>query len=191
MWSAAVDGKYSVSSGYQWLLGEQRSCHYAPVIWNRCVLPKHSFILWLVLLRRLLTLDRLASWLVVDIDETCVLCGQEWETLSHLFFMCSFSRRLVLEVAVWLGIDDCPVTHRRWRAWLGHCGRGLSLRAGVWSAMMAAAVYSLWLERNRRRHGQPACAVEELMHRLKDEFKCRLPLRAHGDDGYIRQLLVG
>lgn len=111
-WLMAADNRYSVASGYYWLLGDLDMFRFAPAVWNRCVLPKKSFILWLVLLRRVITMHRLASWLELDIDSRCVLCGGEQETIPHLFFSCTFSSRFVLALAAWLGITDCPVSHR-------------------------------------------------------------------------------
>ncbi|KAL0293201.1 UNVERIFIED_CONTAM: hypothetical protein Sradi_6951300 [Sesamum radiatum] len=65
-----------------------------PVIWHRLlggkfVLPRHGFILWLAILERLSTMDRIWS---STMGQQCVLCGgQQLETHIHLFFRCSFT----------------------------------------------------------------------------------------------------
>lgn len=60
-WCGFRNGVYSVAQAYEWLLGEQAQFRYAKVLWHKFIFPKHAFILWLVLRRRLLTLDRIKS----------------------------------------------------------------------------------------------------------------------------------
>lgn len=162
-WLAAPARHYTVASGYDWMLGENGEFRFAPSVWHPNVLPKYSFILWLVIQRKVLTLDRLAQWFEHSVDTTCVLCGEDQETLPHLLFACPFSRSLMLVVAEWVGLHACPVRRRHWRSWIGHCGHGRSVRIGTWCAAMVAKVYTVWMERNRRMHDQAACTVESLI----------------------------
>ncbi|KAL0455371.1 UNVERIFIED_CONTAM: hypothetical protein Slati_0876300 [Sesamum latifolium] len=59
------------------------------VVWHQLLggkfkIPRHDFMLG-----RLSTMDRI--WVQFS-DTSCILCGGDWETHSHLFFECSFTR---------------------------------------------------------------------------------------------------
>lgn len=60
-WVGIVNGEYSIAKTYDWLIGERSPFRYANVVWHRYNVPKHAFISWLVLHRRLLTLDRVKN----------------------------------------------------------------------------------------------------------------------------------
>ncbi|GJT00995.1 putative ribonuclease H-like domain-containing protein [Tanacetum coccineum] len=71
---------------------------YPKVIWYRHVwftqcIPRHAFITWVAIRERLKTRDRLARWFSIP-DLSCLLCKENSESHSHLFFSCSFSKRL-------------------------------------------------------------------------------------------------
>jgi len=53
------------------------------VVWEQWSLPKYSFILWLAVLGKLRTRDRLVFVLT---DPNCMFCRQVEESYSHLFF---------------------------------------------------------------------------------------------------------
>ena len=55
------------------------------VVWEQWSLPKYSSILWLAILGKLRTHDRLRFILI---DPTCVFCRHEEESHGHLFFAC-------------------------------------------------------------------------------------------------------
>lgn len=84
-WGGLVHGVYSVKAGYEWLLGTHEMFRYSKAVWNACILPKHAFILWLLMRQRLLTTDRLVKWYGSGVCTQCVLCCVEFETSNHLF----------------------------------------------------------------------------------------------------------
>lgn len=60
IWMPSGDGFYTPKSGYLWLLGDFPIFPLARVVWNRFVIPKNGFLMWLVVQGKLLTRDRLA-----------------------------------------------------------------------------------------------------------------------------------
>lgn len=56
---------------------------------------KYSIILWRIKNRQIKTLQMINAW-EVQIQATCLLCGKEPETISHLFINCEFSRFLLI-----------------------------------------------------------------------------------------------
>lgn len=66
---------------------------WAKVVWSRNLLPRYVFILWIAFWERLLTLQKLAQWGIVD-SNLCHLCHRHMESQAHLFFHCSYSRKV-------------------------------------------------------------------------------------------------
>ncbi|XP_018461208.1 uncharacterized protein LOC108832214 [Raphanus sativus] len=125
-----------------------------PVSWNSVVwfkeeIPRCSFITWTAYLGRLPTRDRLISW-GLSVPSGCVLCSAADESISHLFFQCSFA------AATWSRfcgrfMASPPATLA---AIADHC---LSLQGphaprakAVMKLLNQVIVYSLWRERNVR-----------------------------------------
>ncbi|VVB04320.1 unnamed protein product [Arabis nemorensis] len=119
-------------------------------VWNKARIPKHAFTVWLFVLNRNPTLDRLRRW-GCDVEQMCFLCGMENESRNHLFFLCTYSK------AVWVATVDRLLSYTPpfdWDdilQWLPTANPdkvfSLALLQG-WQA----CVYEIWLERNRRYH---------------------------------------
>lgn len=101
-WPAIVNGEYNVAAAYKWLIGPKDTFRYHRAVWHKLVLPKHCIILWLVLFRKLLTVDKLSSWGVPNVDMGCTLCMSRLKSINHLFFNCGFSRVVMMEIAQWM-----------------------------------------------------------------------------------------
>ncbi|GKC17938.1 RNA-directed DNA polymerase, eukaryota, reverse transcriptase zinc-binding domain protein [Tanacetum coccineum] len=71
---------------------------FPKVIWHKHVwysqcIPRHAFITCVAIKGRLKTKDRLSKWFSMQ-DLSCLLYGVDNESHSHLFFSCSYSKRL-------------------------------------------------------------------------------------------------
>ncbi|XP_076891961.1 uncharacterized protein LOC143543541 [Bidens hawaiensis] len=66
----------------------------AKVIWFSQAIPRHAFFLWQATKERLPTQDRLYAWKVLAQDKYCALCNQQRDSHNHLFFECSYSRKV-------------------------------------------------------------------------------------------------
>ena len=71
-------------------------------MWSTFNVPKHAFISWLAILNRLRTKDKLRA-LGITMDESCAFCSEQ-ETRDHLFFECSFTKELWIEVLQMRGL---------------------------------------------------------------------------------------
>ncbi|GJV22625.1 retrovirus-related pol polyprotein from transposon TNT 1-94 [Tanacetum coccineum] len=58
------------------------------VIWYPNCIPRHAFILWLLVQERLPTQDRLCKWYPNRVMK-CALCSQEQDSHQHLIFKCN------------------------------------------------------------------------------------------------------
>lgn len=76
---------------YMAIRGEQPTVYWRRIICNNKASPKALFITWLMPHNRLATKSRLCEWRVL-IANTCVICLEASETISHLFFECPTSQ---------------------------------------------------------------------------------------------------
>lgn len=79
--------KFCNAMAYDWLRTKEDSEPWMRMIWKNYIPPKHSFILWLAIHGRLNTKD---LWINVFINNMCVFCKRQQETISHLFLRCTF-----------------------------------------------------------------------------------------------------
>ncbi|XP_016691291.1 uncharacterized protein [Gossypium hirsutum] len=63
------------------------------LLWFPLHIPKHSLIAWMVIFNRLPTRDRLLAF-GISIDTCCFFCMDAAEKCDHIFFECSFSRKV-------------------------------------------------------------------------------------------------
>lgn len=97
-WSGEKDGHYSVKSAYRFMLGEWQmgdDSHWTKM-WSLDIPPKVKNFFWRVCTNTLPTKDALRTKRLV-IDNMCVLCGGEGETVAHVFLGCGFAKQ------VWAG----------------------------------------------------------------------------------------
>nr|XP_009759510.1 PREDICTED: uncharacterized protein LOC104212030 [Nicotiana sylvestris] len=71
----------------------------------RGLIPRHSFILWMTVQKRLAITDSLLSW-GIQVPYACVLCSTgAAETHIHLFFKCSYSKDIWGKLLKWINIS--------------------------------------------------------------------------------------
>ncbi|GKA70985.1 RNA-directed DNA polymerase, eukaryota, reverse transcriptase zinc-binding domain protein [Tanacetum coccineum] len=72
---------------------------WCDAVWFSNCTPKHSFILWIAILGRSTTQDKLQKW-YPDKQMTCSLCDLCPDSIGHLFFECNYSN------VVWAGLKE-------------------------------------------------------------------------------------
>ncbi|KAI5662011.1 hypothetical protein M9H77_21334 [Catharanthus roseus] len=97
----ASGGTFWTVNAYTFFAHHGKKLSWTKIVWNVTFLPKFSFILWLAVLGKLPILDRLTF---LDVDSTCKLCNQQEESLSHLFFTCSFTGDIWKSIREWAGL---------------------------------------------------------------------------------------
>ncbi|XP_074291401.1 uncharacterized protein LOC141618191 [Silene latifolia] len=93
-------GQYTLRQGYQWLKPDGDKVRWYPWMLNSWIIPRHTFLCWLVAQHRLLTQDRLFRMSIIQ-HNCCFLCGLEEETHEHLFFGCIYSKMCLQLVKDW------------------------------------------------------------------------------------------
>jgi hypothetical protein len=118
-WSSVVGGKLqplhwclvgipmlstSCQSTYDFLRARGAKVAWDRVVWEPWSMPRYNFILWLAVLGRLKTKDRLHF---ASIDASCVFCWHEDETHAYLFFSGAWTSSLWGKIKSWLRINRC------------------------------------------------------------------------------------
>ncbi|XP_020249644.1 uncharacterized protein LOC109827093 [Asparagus officinalis] len=171
--SCCVNGKISMSAIYNALYQSNTSAVWAETTWGRLNYPKHSFILWLVNHSRHLTQERLCRLRLLDAN-LCVLCSSQPENCKHLFFECHYSAAVWNMLMDWLRFtwrtcNWCLLIH-----WYSHNLRGKNFKKNMKRMALAAAVYSIWQERNYRIFQAKARGPADLFRAIKYSIYSKL-----------------
>lgn len=156
--------RFSTRSTWLAIRESHQECYWHKTTWFKHATPKFAFIFWLVMNGRLSTSDRMRSW-NQNIDETCVLCQSSPETLMHLFFECAYSTRIWESLAKGVMSGQFSVDLEK-IVWIASNGLNLSrIQIFTLRYIMQATVYSVWRERNQRRHEERSSPSEVLIKR--------------------------
>ncbi|KAL6506024.1 hypothetical protein OROHE_022743 [Orobanche hederae] len=166
------DDHFPMKKAYLLIRPAIQKMDWRDLILNSCATPRAKFILWLALHRRLATKDRLQVF-GVNIDETCVFCHQDRETIDHLLFNCSITKSVWSQLLCWLGIP------RQTGCWdqevrvLSRATKGKSAMARVLKVMIAETVYAVWRERNRHIFQGDQVNVQRVVRQVVYVTSCR------------------
>lgn len=122
---------------------------WGSLIWFSNCVPKHAFILWLAIKRRLTTQDQLLNWQTVG-DVKCGFCELQPDSVDHLFFGCNFNTLILshFQARGW-----CLINTSNWDRCIRSAvknWKGKSICAIVNKILFAAMIYVIWRERNLR-----------------------------------------
>ncbi|XP_060190658.1 uncharacterized protein LOC132619924 [Lycium barbarum] len=109
--------------------------------------PRYKFILWLVMRRRLATVDRLLKF-GINVPLTCVFCNTYDETLLHLFFDCPATQALSHRMLVWLGVHRAIGSWQEEVHWTTTMAKRKSGKGEIISAIFAMVIGLVWRDRN-------------------------------------------
>ncbi|XP_071728664.1 uncharacterized protein [Rutidosis leptorrhynchoides] len=120
------------------------------VVWFSQSIPKHAFVMWLLMGELLKTQDKLKSWnLHANLVLKCFFCNDSVVSHEHLFFKCAFSSKVWRSVLAFIHVntesDDWKVCRD---VLIPIVGRNSS--RVVAKLCFAATVYYIWHERNIR-----------------------------------------
>ena len=105
--------------------------------------------MWLAILDKLTTKYKVLCW-GYSINPTCIFYNLACETVEHLFFECSFTRRIWRQ-----GLEKCQVNTNILQlgniiTYITPLQLDKNLKAFTLKHLLAASTYFIWLERNRR-----------------------------------------
>jgi len=159
------------------------------VIWFSHATPKYSFCSWLAAHGRLPTGDRMINW-ANGIATDCIFCQGTLETRDHLFFTCSFTSVIWVDLA--RGIFKTQYTSH-WQSIIEAITNSQHHRVEWFLRryVFQATIYIVWRERNGRRHGEPPNTASQLVGWIDKQIRNQLSsICLKGDKRYDGSLQV-
>ncbi|XP_071728557.1 uncharacterized protein [Rutidosis leptorrhynchoides] len=174
VWITNEGKRVSFSTNQVWrdLRENRERVSWYNVVWFKGFEPKHAFIVWLAVLDRLNTQERMAKW-IHNNNFSCALCGKVKDSISHLFFKCEYSAKVWGDMrkkllfrglpddfhGILLGLEKYPGSKNIWNV--------------INRMVFAACVYSIWQERNKRIFKLEKRNVDAICKDIQDFVKCK------------------
>ncbi|KAF5815287.1 putative RNA-directed DNA polymerase [Helianthus annuus] len=153
--------EYAVRRVYKSLCMNGPKVLWSGAVWFSQNIPKHAFILWLAFKFRLLTQDRLLSWGFVG-DLRCSLCKRCPDSHKHLFFECEYALAVWRRCKVFGKMIDAPNSWPDIVKFVEEKGFMKSVWGVIGRLVLAASVYFIWQERNRRQFEEERRSVQQV-----------------------------
>lgn len=142
------------------------------ITWRSWAPLRIKFFIWLALLGRCWTADRLARHDLPH-EPLCPLCDQEPETMQHLLAGCSFSRQVWHEVLSWCrSTATIPSHDEEFITWLSSAISSTTscLRRGLASIAILTA-WHIWRHRNGCLFDGDSPAVGHAVSTIQEEAR--------------------
>lgn len=165
VWRICATGLFSTSSCYNAIRIKFAKVWWHNVVWTKQIFPRHGFILWLIMRGRLKTKAYLAR-LHIGADDRCSFCQSKSEEIDHLFFECDYTKSVWSKVLSHYSIIRNPQCWRTEIQWFKRRTRGRSKTQKMLKTLLAATLYFLWMERNRRVHDKNAVSSDSIVSQI-------------------------
>ncbi|XP_071689241.1 uncharacterized protein [Rutidosis leptorrhynchoides] len=144
---------FSVSSAWNVIRTRASTIGWYDIVWFAQCVPRHAFLVWLLMGEKLKTQDKLQGWETRNLQDNssvCSLCSLEMDSHGHLFFRCPFANRVWR--CAWQYADilqSCDswkdVVHT-----MQSIANKKSAEVIVAKLLFGASVYVIWQEQNDR-----------------------------------------
>ncbi|GAV61082.1 zf-RVT domain-containing protein [Cephalotus follicularis] len=143
------------------------------LVWFPSRIPKHAFCLWLAIRGAHRTKEKLLAVGVVQTADCVFHCGKV-ESVEHLFFQCPYTKNIWMAVFTMCNISRPILPWVEEVLWMTDHSRGHSLPATVRKLALAASVYHIWMERNRRSFKNHFLPVLEIIGKIRQDVGWKL-----------------
>ena len=166
-------GNFSVADVWKEIRSKREKVTWHKLLWGSIAIPKHTIVVWMAILNRLPTKDRLISW-DIDMNGTCCLCQEEPETRDHIFFGCIYSRSIWEKLLSLCGINREIGNWSEELQWAAQNLKGRNLTSTLLRLAWKTLIYQVWKERNGRLHGNTERTNLQVLEAIKDVTCIRL-----------------
>ena len=123
-------------------------------------------------------------------NPSCILCNDPMETRDHLFFECSYSRRVWEALAGGLLLDKFTTRLIEIRKIMAEKEIDKTKRFLI-RYVFQNTLHSIWRERNSRKHGENPSIPEKLVRMIDKNIRNRMSaISREGDERYGGGLLL-
>ena len=167
------EDKFSVKQTYADLQGVVEQVEWYKIVWFTQNIPKHSFILWMAILNKLTTQDKIRKWGSYDLM-VCPLCYSDMDSHQHLFFQCDYAKQFWSRVKAKMGIQCDDMEWKDLVNWYTRLYNGNTIGSVTRRIGLAACVYFIWQERNWRLFREQKRSISELYEQFYEIVRMRL-----------------
>ncbi|XP_071740273.1 uncharacterized protein [Rutidosis leptorrhynchoides] len=143
--------EFSIGHVWEFLRPHAPRVQWYSMVWFSQCIPRHTFMVWILMGERLKTQDRLKAWESQHGSSLlCLLCNMVQDSHDHLFFSCMFTSQVWSLVLTHI---DFPIVMHGWKDFVLLVSPfvvRIVARIVVIKLIFAASVYYVWHERNRR-----------------------------------------
>ncbi|XP_058783374.1 uncharacterized protein LOC131658055 [Vicia villosa] len=138
--------KFNTGKHYQLIRGGREQVTWKKVLFHNNARPRAKFHLWLVLVGRILTKDRLTKFGIIT-DKGCCFC-QEDETIDHLYFGCRYIERIWRTILTWMGYNRIGELWNAEQEWIIREANKKGWRRQLLKTALAETAHMIWKVRN-------------------------------------------
>lgn len=165
--------KFSISRVWKDLRETDVKVPWYDVVWFPQFIPRHAFILWLLVQERLPTQDRLLKWQPTKVMK-CALCSKEVDSHQHLFFECKYSASVWDKARMMCKIQTGS---NSWKTVMEELMQ-MPNKRNIWlilrKIVFAAVTYFIWIERNSRLFKDVKRPWEILWKEIEETVKLKI-----------------
>uniref|UniRef100_M4EYP0 DUF4283 domain-containing protein n=1 Tax=Brassica campestris TaxID=3711 RepID=M4EYP0_BRACM len=164
------NAKFQTGAIYDLLRPSTPTVPWHKEVWFSGGIPKHMFLVWLMVKNRCPIRDRLLSW-GLQTDPRCLYCNVADESIAHCFFECNFAWDVWRVIAAKCSFNS----PRQWQRILLQLQRPTTNKTNKTLLLLCwqATLYTLWTERNNRLHNAQFSSPEILVSQIKLIIKNR------------------
>ena len=155
-WIPSLSGTFITSHTWDFLRASSPKVPWYHLVWFFGNIPRFSFIVWLAILNKLYTQDRI--WKFTPRPLACVLCHKALESHDHLFFTCDYSSFIWQEIMSRFTMDGSPLDWSSIILWAASKWKSKKPKDIMPRMCFGATIYAIWRERNARvfrQEGKP------------------------------------
>ena len=171
IWKWTADHCFSTASAYWAFFIGQREIYGARCLRKTRAPGKCKFFIWLVLHDRCWTAERRKRHNLQD-DDSCALCAQESETITHLLLNCCFAREIWYRTLFMLNWHELAPNGQclDLADWWTTARKSIAKAERMcFDSLVILTSWMLWNERNRRTFDSKSKTVPELLASLEEE----------------------
>ncbi|GKF05861.1 hypothetical protein Tco_0036529, partial [Tanacetum coccineum] len=120
-------------------------------------------------------------------DMRCVFCKNVPDSHDHLFFECSFSRRIWDSLKCMVRMDHAPYGWSQIKEFMLKRPINKSIWSILQRLLIGASIYFLWQERNIRMFQDKARSVDTLVDLIKDTVRLRVMSLSLNDSAQVSE----
>ncbi|XP_022004512.1 uncharacterized protein LOC110902080 [Helianthus annuus] len=146
-----VDSDFSTALVWDDIRQSQNDVSWTKMVWFPQAIPRHSFLVWLLIHRKLKTQDIMSKWGNANFNLLCCsLCTLGPDSHGHLFFECNYANQ------IWIGVRDkagMGMVQNKWDAifdYLVGIAQSKTADHVIAKLVVNATAYFVWEERNKR-----------------------------------------